>query len=201
MFLLSPGKLHPLWYSTFIWIFFLASSIYAALAMAIMVSTLAVRFLKKATDHHFRENLPRQTLGLGKAAAVGIYVYLALKLVGVAHDNNWGLLFTPYGYWFIVEIVGFVLIPALVLTYGVKRQSVSIVRFGAVYAIVGIIVNRINVSMIAFNWNLPDHLHHLIPPWKEVMAVLAIATIHVLIFRWILNRMPVLREEPGYEPH
>jgi Ni/Fe-hydrogenase subunit HybB-like protein len=201
MFLLAPGKLHPLWYSTYIWVFFLASSIYAALAMVIMVSAIAVRFLKSATDDHFRENLPRQTLGLGKAAAVGIYVYLALKLVGVAHDNHWGLLFTPYGYWFIVEVVGFVLIPALVLTFGVKRQSIGIVRFGAIYAVVGIIVNRINVSMIAYNWNLPDHLHHLVPPWKEIIAVLAIATIHILIFRWILNRMPVLREEPGYEEH
>jgi Ni/Fe-hydrogenase subunit HybB-like protein len=68
-------------------------------------------------------------------------------------------------------------------------------------AVAGIIMNRLNVSIIAFNWNLPEHLHHIIPPWKEVAVVLAIATVHILIFRWILNRMPVLREQPGYEKH
>ncbi|MBI4690642.1 MAG: hypothetical protein HY754_10315, partial [Nitrospirae bacterium] len=105
------------------------------------------------------------------------------------------------GKWFLIEVIGFVLIPVLVLTYGVKKGSAGIVRFGAFYAVAGIIVNRINVSVIAFNWNLPDHLHHIVPPWQEVAIVLTIATIHILIFRWIVNRMPVIREEPDYETH
>jgi hypothetical protein len=62
-------------------------------------------------------------------------------------------------------------------------------------------MNRINVSIIALNWDLPEHLHHIIPPWREATVVLTIVTIHILIFRWILNRMPVLRDEPGYEDH
>ncbi len=201
MFLLVPGKLHPLWYSSYIPVFFLSSSIYAALCMVIAVSTLAVRFLRDKTDHGFTGDLDGQTIGLGKGAAVGMYVYFALKLIGIAHDNNWDLLNTPYGHWFIVEMLGFVLMPVLVLTAGVKKGSARIVRIGAFYAIAGILVNRINVSIIAFNWNLPDHLHHSIPPWREVAVVMSIATIHILVFRWILNRMPVLREEPGYESH
>jgi hypothetical protein len=61
------------------------------------------------------------------------------------------------------------------------------------------LVNRINVSIIALNWQLPEHLHHIIPPWKEAAVVMAIATIHILIFRWILNRMPVLHAHPDYK--
>ncbi|KKL85270.1 hypothetical protein LCGC14_1956390, partial [marine sediment metagenome] len=41
MFLLIPGKLHPLWYSTYLPVFFLSSSIYAAMSLVIFVSTLA----------------------------------------------------------------------------------------------------------------------------------------------------------------
>jgi hypothetical protein len=78
---------------------------------------------------------------------------------------------------------------------------VGTVRFAAFWAVAGIVLNRINVSIIALNWNLPGHLHHIIPPWTEAMAVLSIATIHVLIFRWILNRMPVLHADPEYEAH
>lgn len=201
MFLLAPGKVHPLWYSSYIPVFFLASSVYAALAMIIVVSTLAAKFLRSRADQNFLGNLDNLTIGLGTGACVGLFVYFALKLIGVAHDNHWDLIATHYGYWFLVEILGFVLLPALILTYGVKIRSVFAVRLGAFMAVAGIILNRLNVSIITFNWNLPGHLHHIIPPWREVAVVLAIATMHILIFRWILNRMPVLRAEPGYEKH
>jgi Ni/Fe-hydrogenase subunit HybB-like protein len=198
MFLLAPGKMHPLWYSTYMPVLFLSSSIYAALSMVIVVSTLSARYLRHRADDTFLNSLDRLTLGLGKGAAVGIYVYFALKLIGVAHDDNWGYLNTPYGYWFLVEIFLFVLLPAGVLTYGVKAKKASIVRFGAFYAVLGILVNRMNVSIVAFNWNLPNHLHHIIPPWQEVSIVAAVATMHILIFRWIVNRMPVIREDTNY---
>src|SRR5512135_697385 len=122
MFLLAPGKLHPLWYSPYIPIFFLTSSIYAALVQVIVVSTLCARFLRHRADATFLNSLDRLTMGLGKGAIIGIYIYFALKLIGVAHDDNWGLLNTPYGHWFLVEILLFVLAPAAVLTYGVKTQ-------------------------------------------------------------------------------
>ncbi len=201
MFLLAPGKLHPLWYSSYIGVFFLTSSIYAAIAMVIVVSTLAVRFLRNRADQVFLGSIDRLTIGLGKGAAIGMYIYFALKIIGIANDDNWSLLTTPYGLWFLIELVGFVVLPMVILTLGVKQNSTGIVRFGAFFAAIGIVLNRLNVSIIAFNWNLPGHLHHIIPPWQEVSIVMAVITIHVLVFRWILNRMPILREEPGYEQH
>ncbi len=201
MLLLDPGKLHPLWYSPYIWVFFLCSSIYAALAMVIVVSTLAMRFLANRTDERFRRTLPKLTLGLGQGAAVCMYVYLVFRVIGVAHADAWGLLNTPYGYWFLVEVLGFVLVPALLFTYGVKERNVGVVRFAAFWAAAGIIVNRIDTGLVAMNWNLPNHLEEIIPGWRETMVVLSIFMIHILIFRWILNRMPVLHAEPDYELH
>lgn len=201
MFLLAPGKLHPLWYSSYIPELFLSSSVYAALTMVIVVSTLVARFMRDKCDEAFLGSLDELTVGLGKGAAIAIYVYLAMKIISVAHDSEWALLGTPYGKWFLVEVIGFVLLPALVITKGFKSRSASLVRVGAFFAVAGVLLNRINVSIIAFNWNLPEHLHHIVPPWKELAMVLAISTIHVLVFRWIVNRMPVTREEPGYKAH
>jgi Ni/Fe-hydrogenase subunit HybB-like protein len=201
MFLLAPGKVHPLWYSSYIPVFFLSSSIYAALAMVIMVSTLASRFLRDKCDKTFLGSLDRLTLGLGKGAAIGIYVYFSLKVIGVAHDDNWALINTPYGYWFLVELLGFVLLPGLIFTMGVKKKSVGTVRFAAFAAVAGIILNRVNIVIITFNWNLPDHFHHIIPRWQEVFVTMSIFILHILIFRWILNRMPVLRQDPDFEAH
>ena len=53
---------------------------------------------------------------LGQGAAVGLYVYFVFKVIGIAHDSNWSLLNTPYGYWVLVGLLGFVIAPALVFT-------------------------------------------------------------------------------------
>jgi Ni/Fe-hydrogenase subunit HybB-like protein len=201
LFLLAPGKVHPLWYSSFLPVFFFVSSIFAGLVMVIAVSTVVARFLRNRADQEFLGSLDPLTVGLGRAASIVMFVYFALKLIGVAHDDNWSLLTTPYGYWFLVEVFLFVLVPGIVLTRGVKRNSARMVRFGAFFALAGVILNRLNVSLITFNWNVPGHLHHLVPPVREVFVVLAIATLHIIIFRWIVNRMPVLKEHPDYGEH
>jgi formate-dependent nitrite reductase membrane component NrfD len=198
LFLLAPGKLHPLWYSAFIPVFAFISSIYAGLCMVIAVSTVAARWLRERADRQFLDNLDPLTVGLGKAACIVMFVYFVLKMIGVAHDDNWALLSSPYGLWWLAEIVLFVLVPGLVLTVGVKKSSARIVRWGAFHALAGVVLNRLNVSILMFNWNLPNHFRDIVPPAREVFIVLSIITFHILLFRWILNRMPVLREHPDF---
>lgn len=201
MFLLMPGRVHPLWWSPYLPQLFLASSIYAAMAMVIVVSALTARFLKERCDEVFLGRLDELTIGLGKAGAVAMYVYLVLKIVSIANDAEWALLATPYGYWYLVEVLGFVLLPALVLTAGVKASRVGVVRFGALLAVIGVLVNRLTVASVALNYNLPDHLHHIIPPRGELIVVATLTVLHILIFRWIVNRMPVTRADTGSEEH
>lgn len=201
LFLLAPGKVHPLWYSSFLPVLFFMSSIYAGLAMVIAVSTVFAKYLPGRAGEEFLDTLDPMTVGLGKGAAVALFVYFALKWIGVAHDNHWELLATPQGSWFLAEILLFVLAPGILLATAVKKNSARLVRFGAFWAIAGTILNRLNVSLVMFNWNLPGHLHHLIPPLREVGIVLTVATIHIILFRWIVNRMPVLREHPDYDDH
>ena len=201
MFLLSPGRVHPLWWSPYLPQLFLASSVYVAMAMVIVVSALAARFLKERCDEVFLGRLDELTIGLGKACSIAIYVYFVMKIISVVHDAEWALLATPYGYWYLVEVLGFVLLPALVLTAGYKASRVGVVRFGAVLAVIGVLVNRLNVSTVALNYNLPDHLHHIIPPRGELIIVATLTVLHILIFRWIVNRMAVTREAPGLKEH
>ena len=106
------------------------------------------RFMRNRADRDFLESLDTLTIGLGKGACIVMFVYLALKLIGVAHDDNWSLLATPYGHWFLVEIILFVLVPGVVVTRGVKRNSARIVRIGAFFGLAGVILNRLNVSLI-----------------------------------------------------
>jgi hypothetical protein len=128
----------------------------------VIADTIAAKWLKaERTD--FLSNLDPLTVGLGKAACIVLFVYFALKMIGVAHDDNWALLRTPYGYWWLAEIFLFVLAPGILLTAGVKLHRARAVRWGAFGALAGVVLNRLNVSILMFNWNLPNHFHDIVP--------------------------------------
>ena len=196
LFLLAPGKLHPLWYSEFIPLFFFVSSIFAGLSVIIAESTVTSRFLKHRYSQEYLSKLPGLTLGLGKAASFVLFTYFGLKIVGLAHGHHWDLLSTPYGNWFLVELFGFVLLPSFLFAFGVRSRSVGLVRFTAFFTIIGLAINRFNISLIALNWQLP---HRVFFYWKEFIIVIAIITIEILVYRWIVNRMPVYKEHPRYQ--
>ncbi len=195
LFLLAPNKLHPLWYSPLIPISFFVSSIFAGLSMVIIESMISHRAFGDQVDHDGHARLEKLTLGLGKAASVVMFTYLGIKLIGIMHADAWGYLGTPMGLWFLVELVGFVLIPCFLFARGALTGSVRLVRATAVIAVLGIILNRVNVSMVAFNWELPNRYF---PRWSEFAITIAILTLFVLTFRWIVNRMPVLYEHPDF---
>ena len=64
--------------------------------------------------------------------------------------------------------------------------------------VVGVVLNRFNVTMIAFNYDLPADQRY-VPHWMEIWASLTLVTVGVLVFRWIVNRMPIVREHPDYK--
>lgn len=195
LFLLAPGKLHPLWYSPYLPLLFFVSSIFAGLSMVIVESTLISRFLPQRVSPSHLKTLDQLTLGLGKGAALVLFTYFGLKWMALAHDHRWALLNSSYGVWFSIEMFGFVLLPCLLFVSGVRKASVKQVRFSAFFTIVGVIANRFTVSMFAFNWKLP---HREFVHWKELVIIASIVAIEILTYRWIVNRMPVHIEHPGY---
>jgi Ni/Fe-hydrogenase subunit HybB-like protein len=193
LFLMAPTKLHPLWYSPFIPAYFFISSIAAGLAMVIVESGLSHRAFKSRIDHHV--NLDKLVVGLARGASIVLFAYFFVKLQGVADSMRMDLLFTGYGYWFMVEMLGFILLPSILFAVGARRGNLTLIRWTAAWTVLGIIVNRLNVAVIAFNWNAPDRY---VPSWMEVWVSIALVTIGIQVFRWIVNRMPVLRESPEY---
>ncbi len=192
LFLIAPTKLHPLWYSPYLPLFFFVSSIIAGLSMVIVESSLSHRLFAYRLSPSAHFDLDTLTLGLAKAAAVVLWVYFFLKLIGLAESGDWGLLNTPYGYLYLVEMLGFVALPCILYTVGVRTRNVKLVRVTGGWTVIGIIFNRLNVSIIAFNWQVHPHYY---PSWMEIAVSLALVTMGVWLFRWLVNRLPVLTEE------
>jgi Ni/Fe-hydrogenase subunit HybB-like protein len=192
LFLLAPSKVHPLWYSPFIPVFFFISSIAAGVSVVIVITSLYRRAFREIYGPTALDDI---TLGLGKAAAVVLFTYFFLKLVGVADGQHWELLSTPMGLWFLVEIMVFVLLPSLLFSWASQTGNVRLVRLTALLTVGGIVLNRMNIALVAMNWNLPERYF---PHWMELAISLTVITVGVITFRWIVKRMPVLSEHPDF---
>jgi Ni/Fe-hydrogenase subunit HybB-like protein len=198
IFLIAPSKLHPLWYSSYLPVFFFISSIAAGLSMVIFESSLSHRyFADKMDETHLREN-EGVTLGFGKAASMVLAGYFIIKVMGVAGGDHWRLLGTPYGLWFLVELLGFVALPSLLYAVGVRNRDLTLIRWTAGWTVLGIVVNRLNISLVAFNWQLPSSQRYF-PHWMEIATSVFIVTIGIVVFRFIVTHMPIFYEHPEYK--
>lgn len=200
LFMIAPSKLHPLWYSPYIPIYFFITSTIAGLSMVIFEGMLSYRYFKDKMDHDHLAAKDDLALGFGKAAAWVLAGYFIIKVVGIAADNNWHYLATGYGAWYLVELFGFIALPAFLYAVGVRDKNVKLVRWTAVLTVLGIVVNRFNICLIAFNWHLPSSERYF-PHWMEIAISIFIVTIGLLVFRFIVTRMPIFYEHPDYEPH
>ncbi len=200
LFLIVPSKLHPLWYSPYIPIYFFVTSVIAGLSMVIFESTLSHHYFHDKMDEAHKAGHNDLALGFGKAAAWVLAGYFIIKVIGIAVDNNWHYLATGFGAWFLVEIIGFVALPALFYGIGVREKNTKVIRWTAAWTVLGIIVNRFNISMVAFNYHLPSAERYF-PHWMEIGISVFIVTVGILVFRFIVTRMPIMYEHPDYEPH
>ncbi len=189
LFLYAPGKVHPLWYSApFQWLHFFISSIPAGLCMVISVSTIVIYTMKWRCDKRFIANLDWITIALAKGSVMGLSTYLIMKFIAIAHDNEWAYFFTGWGVWWWFEILGFVIVPLVIMSYGIHHKLVGICRIGAFLTVFGILLNRLNTALIAFNWQL----YQEIPHYLEFIVAITIFAIYVATYRFILARLPIL---------
>lgn len=198
LYLMAKEKIHPLWYSEFIPIMFFVSSIFAGLSMVIFEGSISHKVFSyqiNESNHHKQNDI---ILSLAKICAGTMFAYFFLKLLVFIHDQRWDLLTTPMGYWFLLEIFGFILLPMILFFYSYRTNNIAMVKVASVLTMLGVIINRLNVTVIGFRW---DAAVHYIPSWMEIVVTLAVIFTEIWIFRWVITRMPVLRESPSWTKH
>jgi hypothetical protein len=76
--------------------------------------------------------------------------------------------------------------------YGVRNRKFGVIKAASVMAILGVILNRQNVVLIAYNWNAVNKYY---PSWQEIVVTLMVVFLEIWVFRWIVTRMPVFSKE------
>jgi len=198
LFLMAKEKIHPLWYSEFIPLLFLVSSVFAGLSMVIFEGSISQKVFFNQITKENRQARNNMVLSLSKICAYTLFAYLFMQIIVLVHGQHLNLLTTPMGYWYLLEIIGFVVLPIFLFVFAYRNSNILLTRIAAIVTILGIILNRLNVSIIAFRW---DAATHYVPSWMEIVISLAIIFIQIWIFRWVINRMPVIRKSPSWAKH
>ena len=198
LFMIAPSKLHPLWYSNYLPVYFFISSIFSGLSMVIFEGSLAHRYFHEKMDEIHLKESKDVALGFGKAASFIMMGYVGIKLIGISIDNNWHYLTTSWGVWYLFELIGFVALPAFIYAIAVREKKLRLVRWAALISVFGVVLNRLNISLVAFNWQIPSAERYF-PSWSEIVISLFVVTVGVVVYRFIVTRMPIFHEHPDYQ--
>jgi Ni/Fe-hydrogenase subunit HybB-like protein len=195
LYLMAKEKIHPLWYSEFIPILFFISSIFAGLSMVIFEGSISHRVFHAQISEENKHSHDGIVHGLSKICAFAMMVYLFLQIVVFVHGKHWMHLNSRMGAWYLTEMLGFVVFPMVLYFLAYRKYHISLVKVASLITMVGIIINRLNVTVIGFQW---DEAVRYVPSWMEIVVTLTVLSIEIWIFRAVVRRLPVLREGPEW---
>ncbi len=147
LFLIAVHKLYPLWWSSFIPLFFLMSSFFVGPAMICVESILA----GKAFNH----KTPVTVLhGLAKISCYGMMAYLVLKIYDLLERGVFGLMFLGNleGNLFLIEIIFGLLIP-MAIVFSKKGKTRSGLLIYGLLVSSGVVLNRLNIVLVGMSAN------------------------------------------------
>jgi len=175
LFLATPFRLHPLWYTDFLPLLFFLS--------AMALGCLTISFLTIIVYWLYGGKAPMKAIaGLGQVSAWLMVGYLGIKFIEIFAAGEGSLLFESSGdtlnFW--VEVFLSAIIPAAILLRKSYRQSQTVMFWISLCAIIGVSLNRVNVAGLA---TLSMTKSFYFPAWTEwamTIGILSMAGIFYL---------------------
>ena len=195
LFLMASEKIHPLWYNEFIPILFLVSSVFAGLSMVIFEGSISKRVFAHRMNDKKKNGHKGIVHSLSQICAFAMFIYFFMHIIVFVHGKNWTYLNSRMGLWYLTEMIGFVLVPMVLFFLSYRKVNITLAKVAAIVAMLGIVINRLNVSVIAYRWDAAVPYY---PTWMEIVVTFTIIFAEVWVFRWVVNRMPVYSESPAW---
>ena len=184
LYLITKGKLDPLWYSPYITTMFYLSAIPAGLAVTIMAIYLCVRSLNARVDMTILSDVSRVITPL-----LAIYgVFRAVDLINRdATQYLWMWREETLLFW--VEIALLVIAPLILLSMDKVRNVPQNLYFACAVVVAGFMTNRLNVSITGLQTSSGTYY---MPKWTEFAATLATIAAAVVAFRYAVIYLDIL---------
>jgi hypothetical protein len=201
LFMTSPTRLHPLWFSTWIPLEFFFSAMGAGMALLVGVVLLYSYLYEKPA------NLPI-IAGMAKGAAAMLIAYLILKTADFTVNSKWKFVFGPDTSWetavFLAEIALQVFIPLVVFLAPAWRNRAAGLAVGAISATAGCAMHRVDTGIVGW-FRSAGRVYY--PNLSEIALSLGTMAAAALLFFFIVEHFHVFEapaeceiESRGHHP-
>ena len=202
LLLIQPEKLFPLWWTPILPVEFFISAVAIGMGMVILESSLSSRYFKRGLELDLLEKLSR-------AIPVVLGIYLLVKFVEIFIAGDAHYLFTSgwMSVLFWAEVLIGAVIPLVLFSIKRIRSNANSILISAIILLVGMILNRFDVSWFAVRHPDPitylptfmaNHVHYW-PSLPEVSVSIGIFSAGILAFGLIAKYFPLF--DDGHQQH
>ncbi len=183
LFLIIPGRMHPLWYSEIIPFLFIISCVAAGLAMTIFESFLSSRAFGRDIEMPLLSELAR-------VIVVVLAVYFTVRVQDLMTRDALGYAFelNYQSVLFAGEIVLGVLVPFFLLLSARIRNSKAGLFYSSVLVILGFVAHRINTAITSME-QYPGRMY--VPSWQELMITAGLVAFGFTAFAFVARYFDV----------
>lgn len=188
LFLLMPDKLSKFWYSPMLPVNFFISAVAVGFAMVIFEATFAAKAFNRAEEKG-------PLAFMGKICAGVLWVYIIVRMVDVIIQGGFAE-FANGGMLFSIEMVVFVLLPAIMFSMGGVRNSTCASLFAALLVIIGVVFNRFNVTLGGMNMEVVGESGAAyFPSLQEILITIGIVAAIMFFYNIAVKMFPVFEKE------
>lgn len=191
VYLIVPKKLSSFWYNAQLPTLFLVSAVMMGLSMVSLESILSGFAFKHKTDIGILSGLARGTM-------ISTVIYLFMKIWYLAQGPGIAAAFsgTMEANMYLLEMAIGVIIPLGLLSVKSLRESQRSILLIDILVISGILINRMNVSIIGLYRDAGAAGAGYFPTWMEFVVTLAFISFAILGFKVCAKYLRLL-PEPG----
>ncbi len=183
LFLVTPSRLHEIWYTSWLPILFFVSAVGGGMMFVVLVA-VAYGWLKDRRPDYV------VLRGIATAAAVVLGVLFILKLVDVSRRDAWASVLSgsPESVLFgSALLIGCVIPVLLIANPGTRRSPAGLVTASA-SAACGLVLNRLNVGVFGYFRSSEAFYVPTLPEWALSIGIVAAAG---LVFLFVSERFAI----------
>ncbi len=190
LYLAMPSRLHTLWHSAMLPLFFLISSVGMGLSTVILVTLVG--------HNAFGRKLSDEAMGvlgsMGKASAWvwGMYLLLKAEDLLMAGQLREAFALDTQSIWFLIELIIGVILPIILFSREKVRQSQRGLIGTALLVTFGTILNRFNATLVG---QATVEGASYTPHWMEVAIQVGVLTGVILAWYLAAQLLPIFEED------
>ncbi len=186
LFLILPGKVHPLWYTPILPVLFFVSALAAGLGMVVVESWFSLRAFGKTIETELLARVSR-----GSVVVLALFLALRLRDLQVRGALSYVLRFDNESLMFLAEIGLGVVLPMVLLAWPGYRRSARRLAVAQGMVILGFIFHRLNVSTTAI---VAMTGVKYVPAAAEFIVSMGLVAVGMMLFVLACRFLPVFPE-------